>query len=184
MAQLCRNIASLCYPLPMPDKPLWLQRIPSILADLDGFPAPVLDRFTIEQLFGVSRRQAVRLMHLFGGYQAGRTFLVHRSEIQHRLRTIDSSAKADQDRNQKRRIWRELTEHRSRVKAVAVPIPGVEHAPNLGLAGLPDGVWLQRHRLEISFSHPEELLQKLYLLSQALVEDYDRFADAHSQFPV
>lgn len=165
----------------MPDQPIWLQQVPAILDELRDFPAPVVDRFSVERLFGVSRRQAVRIMHRFGGYQVGRTFLITREELVARLEGVSNGPAADQVRNRKRRIWHELTEHRSRVKAMRVGIKGVgtASAPAAALAGLPEGVVLERARLEIQFAGPEDLLRKLYLLSQALAEDYDQFAELY-----
>ena len=46
---------------------------------------PVLDRAAIEKLFGLKHRQAIQLLHRFGGYQVGRTFLVDRQELVEQL---------------------------------------------------------------------------------------------------
>jgi len=62
----------------MPAKALWLLQIPEIVSLLETFDVPVVDRAIIERLFGLRRRQAIELLHRFGGYQAGRTFLVDR----------------------------------------------------------------------------------------------------------
>jgi hypothetical protein len=58
----------------MPAKALWLLQIPEIVALLETFDVPVVDRAVIERLFGLRRRRAIELLHRFGGYQAGRTF--------------------------------------------------------------------------------------------------------------
>ena len=62
----------------MPAKAQWLLQIPEIVSLLETFDVPVVDRGTIERLFGLRRRRAIELMHRFGGYQAGRTFLIDR----------------------------------------------------------------------------------------------------------
>lgn len=164
----------------MPDAPNWFIRLPEIIATVTDSPAPVLDRASIEALFGVSRRQAIRIMHLFGGYQAGRTFLIGRDELLVGLTRLTSGDRGQQVARRKRRIWEEVTEHRSRVKSAAVEIPGVARFPALTLASLPDGVRLGRGQLQIQFQSPEDLLQKLYLLSQALAEDFDQFVEEYS----
>ena len=62
----------------MPARPSWLLHIPEILEQLELFKVPVVDRAIIEMVFGLGRRQAIELLHRFGGYQAGRTFLIDR----------------------------------------------------------------------------------------------------------
>jgi len=71
----------------MPAKAPWLLHIPEIIAMLETFEVPVVDRAIIERLFGLRRRRAIELLHRFGGYQAGRTFLSDRRVlIEHLLR--------------------------------------------------------------------------------------------------
>ncbi len=65
----------------MPRSPQWFHQLASALAQLQTFPAPVVDRASLEMLLKVSRRSAIRLMHQFGGYQAGRTFLIRREDL-------------------------------------------------------------------------------------------------------
>jgi len=72
----------------MPAKPPWLLLIPEIVAALETFDVPVVDRSTIERLFGLRRRRAIQLMHEFGGYQAGRTFLIDRKKFLDQLRRL------------------------------------------------------------------------------------------------
>lgn len=55
---------------------------------LRGFPAPVVDRASLETLLHVSRRDTIRLLHRFGGYQAGRTFLIGRPQLAHALEAV------------------------------------------------------------------------------------------------
>ena len=60
----------------MPRSPQWFHQLASALAQLQTFPAPVVDRASLEEMLQISRRSAIRLLHEFGGYQAGRTFLI------------------------------------------------------------------------------------------------------------
>jgi hypothetical protein len=48
-----------------------------------------VDRAVIEQIFGLKRRQAIELLHQFGGYQAGRTFLLDRVRLLEALRSLE-----------------------------------------------------------------------------------------------
>ena len=65
----------------MPRKSEWLQQLPSALEELRRFPAPVVDRAALQKLLRVERRTAIRLLHRFGGFQAGKTFLIDRVEL-------------------------------------------------------------------------------------------------------
>lgn len=55
----------------MPAKPRWWLRIPEILPAIENLDAPWLDRAAIEQVFGLRRRRAIELLHVFGGFQVG-----------------------------------------------------------------------------------------------------------------
>ena len=46
----------------MPPQPSWYAYLPAIRAALGEFDTPTLDRVMVEDLFGLSRRQAIRLM--------------------------------------------------------------------------------------------------------------------------
>ena len=66
----------------MPAQPSWHLRVPEIRAALAS-PAspPFLDRPAIEKLFGLRRRQAIRILTACGGYQVGKTFLISRDAL-------------------------------------------------------------------------------------------------------
>jgi hypothetical protein len=72
----------------MPAKAAWLLRIPDIVALLESFVVPVVDRAIVERLFGLRRRRAIELLHRFGGYQAGRTFLIDRKILIEQLQRL------------------------------------------------------------------------------------------------
>ena len=74
----------------MPTKSEWLLRLPEIRAELEDLEVPVVDRAGIERIFGLKRRRAIGLMHQFGGYQTGRTFLVERQGLLRILEALQS----------------------------------------------------------------------------------------------
>ena len=45
------------------------------------------------------------------------------------------------------------------------------------LSGLPDGVLVERDRIEVRFDGAKEAVARLYALAQALVNDYERFEE-------
>src|ERR1700689_4352257 len=76
----------------MPAKAQWLLRVPEILEELRALDVPVVDRAVCEGLFRLRRRRAIDLLRCFGGYQAGRTFLIDRPKLVAQLEQIRDSA--------------------------------------------------------------------------------------------
>lgn len=168
----------------MPDLPTWYPRAAGILKDLRSTQVPLIDRFTVERLFGLSRRQSIRIMHQFGGYQIGRTFLIHRGQMIAALEGVLRGERLPAFVARKRRVWRDLETERTRVKAQAVEIPGVDAQRPAALRNLPLGVRLEPGELRIQFDQPVDLLQKLYALAQALASDYESLAGSYGQMEV
>jgi len=161
----------------MPAKPAWLLHIPEIVAQLDAFDVPVVDRAIVERLFGLRRRRAIELLHRFGGYQAGRTFLIERRLFIDHLRRLSEGEEFDEEVRRKRRLGDAVDELRRSQAAAQVVIPvRAEFARRV--SELPAGVELRPGRLSVDFSGAEDLLSKLYELSQAAARDFDRFRAA------
>ena len=100
----------------MPAKAPWLLHIPDIIAMLESFDVPVVDRAVIEHLFGLRRRRAIELLHRFGGYQAGRTFLVDRRVLIEHLRRLAEGEEFQVERRRKERLDQAVDQlHRQRV---------------------------------------------------------------------
>src|ERR1700676_3183787 len=156
----------------MPAKAAWLLQIPEILAHLEVFDLPVLDRAIIEHLFGLRRRRAIELMHLFGGYQAGRTCLIDRRRLIDHLRSL---AEGEDFKGAARS---ELDQFRWSEAAMRVKIPVQPDVRSRRMADLSAGVALEAGHLHIEFSGTEDLLTKLFELSQAAANDFDRFRAA------
>lgn len=146
----------------MPRQPEWLPRVPEALDLLSLFPAPLVDRSTLEQLLGIHRRVAIRLMHTFGGYQAGRTFLIEREKLIHELTAVSKS----EGFGRWLRFAKQLEEARTVHKGRQVPIP----APPVGFQSR---IRLERGHLEIRFETAVELLQSLVELAKAVSDDFE-----------
>jgi hypothetical protein len=162
----------------MPAKPLWLLQIPEILSQLETFDVPVVDRAIIEHLFGLRRRQAIELLHRFGGYQAGRTFLVDRHLLIEHLRRLADGEEFQMESRRKERLDVAVDQLRRHRAAARVNIPVTPEVFRWKLADLPPGVALEEGHLHIEFSGTVDLLTKLFELSQAASNDFDRFRAA------
>jgi hypothetical protein len=162
----------------MPAKALWLLHIPEIIAMLEMFDVPVVDRAIIERLFGLRRRRAIELLHRFGGYKAGRTFLVDRHLLIEHLRRLADGKEFQQERQRKERLGHTVDQLRRHQTAARVKISVQPDVFSRKLAELSAGVALGPGHLHIEFSGTEDLLSKLYELSQAASNDFDRFRAA------
>ncbi|MCI0723508.1 MAG: hypothetical protein L0338_31770 [Acidobacteria bacterium] len=163
----------------MPDLPSWIDRLPEITRALEAPDAPpFLDRSAIERLFGLRRRQSISLMHRLGGYQIGKTFLVDRDVLLQFLRDPQRRRVADGEADRFRSVGELLAQTQQELHFRRIAIPATPRVFHLELEGLPEGIDLAPGELRIRFQHPQQLLEKLFALSQALANDYEMFEAA------
>ncbi len=158
----------------MPRKPEWLQNVTSAIQELHSFSAPVVDRATLEKLLRVRRRQAIRLMHRFGGYQTSRTYLIGRSEL---LKQLEAIAAGDTHQGEIQRRQRLTASLRPR-KTIKVTTDVWERK----LTELPPGTHIRPGVLEIEFINADQLLGRLFELAQSIHNDYERFESLIAHF--
>jgi hypothetical protein len=159
----------------MPAKPEWLLRLPDIRAELEHLDVPVVDRSGIERIFGLRRRRAIELMHEFGGYQAGRSFLLDRARLLGALQSLESGEDYTAEKRRRERLGDVVEASREHLISTRVRIPVRAAAARASLDRLAPGVLLMPGMLSIEFRHPIELLEKLYELAQAISHDFDKF---------
>ena len=161
----------------MPAKAQWLLRIPEILEELAALEVPVVDRAVCERLFRLRRRRAIDLMRCFGGYQAGRTFLVERPKLAAQLEQIRDSDDFKMEWRRKERLAERLDSLRRLQAGARVAIPVEPEVLSQRLPDLPSGIGLSPGELHIQFRTSEELLSKLFALAQAIANDYEAFEE-------
>jgi hypothetical protein len=162
----------------VPAKPSWLLHVPEIVEQLELFKVPVLDRAIVEMVFGLGRRQAIEFLHHFGGYQAGRTFLIDRQLLIQGLRRLMDGEEFHNEIRRKERLEQTIRQlHRSRA-GTGVKIPVRPEMVEGRVASLSAGIALEPGHLHVEFSGTEDLLTKLYELSQAAANDFARFRTA------
>jgi len=159
----------------MPAKAQWLLRVPEILAELSMLDVPVVDRAVCERLFRLRRRRAIYLIRYFGGYQAGRTFLIDRPKLVAQLEQIRDSPDFTMEWRRKERLAERLDAIRRLQAGARVAIAVEPEILSQRLPDLPPGVGLSPGALHIQFQSPEELLSKLFALAQAIANDYEAF---------
>ena len=161
----------------MPPKPQWFHRVPQILEQLEALEAPILDRACIEKLFHLGRWQANALVKRFGGFPSGNTFLLERDELVRRLEAIRDGEPFSRETKRRRRVLHELEEASRLQKARAVKVR-VSRDEIDKLRGLPEGVTIQAGQLVVEFDGVEELLRRLYELSQSAARNFYAFEKA------
>ncbi len=159
----------------MPAKPSWFLRVPDILQELRALSLPLLDRPAIEKLFGIHRRRAQSLMAGFGGFQTGRTCLIDRRQLIAALEALERGDEFQWEQRRKERLSAELLDVRRQLPGRHVTVAVSAAASDRRLAELPAGVHLQPGELRIQFSGTQDLLQKLYELSQGILNDWKGF---------
>src|SRR5450756_1560726 len=107
----------------MPAKPEWLLRLPEIRAELEHLDAPVVDRCGIEYIFGLRRRRAIELMHQFGGYQAGRTFLLDRARLLEALQSLESREDYSVEKRRRERLGDVVEASREHLSLIHISEP-------------------------------------------------------------
>jgi hypothetical protein len=139
---------------------------------------PVIDRAVFERLFGIRRRRAIQLMHFFGGYQAGRTFLLDRVKLLEQLGPIQAGAEFAMEARRKQRLIECLAKIRQSRAGARVVLPVEAGIHQAKLIDLPEGIHLAAGSLQVEFGKAEELLAKLYALSKTAANDFESFRHA------
>ena len=161
----------------MPKVPSWYSRIPEILSLLrDPGAPPLLDRSAVEQLFVVSRRQAIRILNASNGYQVGKTFIVERQALAKFLSAIERSGAGPGFRGRKQRVAAALNEVANYAEAQRVEIRPRPGALLQRPADLPAALeLLGPGKLQISYADPEDLLARIVELAAAAANDFPAF---------
>lgn len=162
----------------MPARKTWLLRVAEIREEVNALAVPVLDRAIFERVFRVRRRRAIQLMQYFGGWQTGQAFLVDRSELLRQLEPLEASADYVLERQRRERLFQVLENLRRQRRGSRVTLPVQPERRDEETVDLPAGVELKRGSLKVQFAGAEDLLGKLFQLSQAAANDFDWFRSA------
>ena len=161
----------------MPAEPSWHLRVPAILAALaDRAAPPFFDRPAVEKLFGLGRRQAIRILAACGGYQVGKTFLVPREALLAYLEGVVETGAVERLRARKLRVSAALAEAANHVAAERTQIridPNLRHRP---AADLPAAIeLLAPGKIQITYHGATDLLAQIAALAAAATHDFPRF---------
>jgi hypothetical protein len=158
---------------PMSFPPTWHARAAEIRSAIEALSAPVIDRASIEKIFGLRRRQALRLMTSLKGHKVGCAYVVDRAHLLSELSDLMRSRGVRREQQRKRHILDTLSTLQQEATARTTRIP----MPAPVLHNLPEGILLTRPgEISVAFRSPEELLSRVLALSEAAARDYAKFA--------
>jgi hypothetical protein len=157
----------------MPAQPRWLLAVPDAIAQLEELDREWLTRRDLETLFGISKPRAAVLMRTFGAERLGNVRMLARTQLLRHLRARKKSAAYSGAVDRRERLITAL--RRARITGIRVPVAA--SVLSVKLAGLPEGVTVERGRIEVRFDGAREAVGRLFALAQALVNDFDRFED-------
>lgn len=157
----------------MPARPRWHSKLDDIRQSLTDMDAPVIDRPTIERLFGVGRRQANNLIRIHHGYQVGTSKVVARDKLLAGLEKMGAHrGVATAETMRKSSLIEALEAIQRRPRPRRIPPP----PPRPASTSLPPGFTVSAPgELRLQFSTPEELLGRIQSLLEAAVKDFASF---------
>lgn len=160
----------------MPDKPTWYGRLDQIIAELAALPWPWVDRETLQSLLQVGPRRAQQILQPCVTRQVGVNGVADREALIAHLKRLASGDQAYYERRRRHRLAQALDELRQ--AALAQPKVLVE-APtsvvNQELVNLPEGIVISPGAISITFSSPQEALERLLALAMAIGNDFSEF---------
>jgi hypothetical protein len=136
----------------VPINPRWLLALPDAIAQLEALDRDVLTRRDLEQLLGVGRAHAATLMRTFGAGQTANVRTLSKSQLLKQLRARQRGAVFSGEVERRTRVFDAL--HQARISGIRARVPA--SVMSARLAGLPDGVTVERGRIEVRFTDARE----------------------------
>ncbi|HYI91949.1 MAG TPA: hypothetical protein VEX68_00255 [Bryobacteraceae bacterium] len=166
----------------MPDKPLWLVRLPEAIERLESSSDPWVDRNQIEQLLGVGRRRAQQILSTVASREVGSSRVARAADVIGYLQRIAAGEVACYDAHRRKQLWDQLGRQREKwleQPPVLVDVSGttIQRVQRRDIDGLPEGVSLSPGNIFVSFTTPEEALEKLVALALAISRNREAFEE-------
>ena len=166
----------------MPDKPLWLDRLPEALRQLENGTEPWIDRPALESLLGVGRRRAQQLLAPIAIRRVGTSVVASRADLMGHLKRIAAGEEAYYEERRRNRLSAHLAQAREewvRQPPVWVDVSEAQRrrVEAHDFDGLPEGVELGPGTITVRFGQPDEALQKLTALAMAIGRNRQAFDD-------
>lgn len=160
----------------MPDKPLWFDRLPEAIRELEESPKPWIQRADLEALLAIGRRRAQQLLAPLADQCIGSSLVARRSDVIAYLKRVAAGDQAWYEDRRRKQLWEQLDQVRREWATqppvlVEVPQNQIRRVERHDFEGLPEGVELAPGSITVRFSEPEEALQKLMALAMAISQN-------------
>jgi hypothetical protein len=165
----------------MPAAPLWIHRLADALPALTSLPQDLVDRRTLEEVLGVGKWTAWRIMRQCGAEEGpGGPLVCHRDALLARLQAVQQDGRLGSEIARRGRVERYLDgmqQYASRRHKTIARNTAAEALFGSRFANLPDGVDLQAGELRIQFRGTEDFLQKFGAVVFALQNDFEQISE-------
>ena len=160
----------------MPAQPTWFHRLDEILCELRALGTDYLDRQAVERIFGVRERRARQIMGGLPCLQIGNAVGVSRPALIERLEATKVGDRFQWEIARRTRVAVSLETLRNNFAARQVQVPAPADARDRLFDNMAPEIEVRPGELRICFAGAEDLAAKLFELSQAMANDWDRFA--------
>jgi hypothetical protein len=161
----------------MPARPAYFHRLSDAIGELKRWKTPWVDRRAIEELVGVSKAGAWRLMRRCGAEEGpGHALVCRRDDLVAALEAIEQTGESRQEVGRRVRLEAYLDEMAVFAKSRQSRIASERKASELlssRFSKLPAGVELTPRSLTIEFLGAEDFLQKMGSVIFALQNDFE-----------
>jgi len=165
----------------MPASPLWIHRLPIALPSLASLPCEWIDRRTLEEVVGVGKWTAWRIMRHCGAEDGpGGALVCRRDVLVERLRAVQQDGRWAPEFARRERVERYLDgmlQYASRKHKEIARNTAAEELVSSRFANLPPGVELQPSELRIQFRGIDDFLRKFGAVVFALNNDFERVSE-------
>lgn len=165
----------------MPATPLWIHRLADGLPALLELPQELVDRRTIEEVFGVGKWTAWRILRRCGAEEGpGGALVCRREQLVERMRMLQQDPRLAPEIARRERVERYLEgmlRYASRKHKEIARDAAAEELLGSRFGNLPAGVELRPDELRIEFSGTEDFLRKFGAVVFALQNDLEEISD-------
>jgi len=165
----------------MPARPAYFHRLGDAIEVLDKLSSPWIDRQTLQDVLGVSKTVAWRILrHGGASHGPGNTLACPRQELMLALENLRTGQACGLELRRRQRLEDRLTQLVAAARAQHVRVVPDSRALELvstRFGKLPAGVTLSPARLTIDFFGTEDFLEKFGAVVFALQNDFDAFSE-------
>jgi hypothetical protein len=165
----------------MPARPAYFHRLGDTIGVLEKLPSPWIDRHMLQEILGVSKTVAWRLLRQCGASPGpGNTLVCPRQDLMLALENLRTGPECGRELRRRQRLEDRLTQLVAAARAQHVRVVPESRALELvstRFGKLPAGVTLSPARLTIEFFGTEDFLEKFGAVVFALQNDFDAISE-------